>query len=183
MIQKVFWFLVENAIYITSTILVIIITFIMTLIIYMSRKYNHWRSRGVTAPVPFPVVGNLWPYYWIRKESPGNVIKKLYDNYSEPYVGFYAYDEPCLLIRDPKIIHEVLVSHVSYFTDKFMRSSEKDPLSNKSLPFLPCEKWKKLRCRLNAAFTPVNMKNNFHHLKQHTDDLDDHFKTLESESE
>ncbi|KAF7988575.1 hypothetical protein HCN44_001148 [Aphidius gifuensis] len=175
--------LLLNSIFILSEVLIkktfymlkIEIALIFLFTIYMCRYFSYWKNRGVVFETPVPLFGNVLEFYKPWKISPGNIIKNLYDKYSNyPYVGFFLYDEPCLLLRDREIIKRILTRDFKFFTDKFMQSCEQDSLSNKSLPFLPHDEWKELRTILASAFTPKKLKENFYHLKKVSAILDDH---------
>ncbi|XP_043471112.1 cytochrome P450 6k1-like [Leptopilina heterotoma] len=164
-----------------AILLVIIFKFFVLLTIYMSRNFCYWTKLGVKQITPFPFFGNFADYFF-KNKSPSNIIKNYYDQHKkDPYVGIYIVDKPTLLIIDLNIIKSILVTNFLDFSDKFMKSSSKDPLSNRSLPFLEHAKWSVLRKKLTPAFSPSKLKTDFNYLKEVTQHLDKYLNSLNLE--
>lgn len=158
--------------------LIVIIFFFFMLTLYMSRNFFYWTNLGVRQITPLPFFGNFAGYFFQNK-SPGDIIKNFYNQYKkDPYVGIYIVDKPTLLIIDPNIIKSILVTNFLDFSDKFMKSSSKDPLSNRSLPFLSHAQWCVLRRKLSPAFSPAKLKNDFNYLMEVTQCLDEYLNSL-----
>lgn len=76
-----------------------------------------------------------------------------YNQSSGQFVGLVAGIRPILLIRDPKLIRNILISDFKYFHDRGMYTNEQnDPLTN-HLAAINGEKWKSLRKKLTPAFS------------------------------
>ena len=147
--------------------------------LYYLKMFKYWEKRGVTQ-VSLLVFLKNFVNFVLNMDSPGKSMLKYYNyNQNEPYIGFYALNKPALLLRDPAIINELLVTEFNSFSDKFTRSSEKDNLSNESIPFVKNPHWKELRKKLSPAFSPKNLKNAFEIQKQIIIKLDNYLESLE----
>lgn len=90
-----------------------IVTFV-GIYMYMTRKFGYWKKRGVMEIPPTPFVGNFGDFLTMKR-SPGQFVKDLYDRSSNvPYMGFYIFDRPFFLIRDPELIKNVLVRDFNF---------------------------------------------------------------------
>lgn len=157
---------------------IILVVIILLFIMYMSRNFIYWKKLGVKQITPYPVIGNFADYFF-KEKSPGNILKEFYYKYKNyPYVGIYTFDTPCLLLIDPNIIKSILITNFHEFSEKFMKSSSKDPLSNRSLPFLDHKSWSNLRRKLTPAFSLAKLKSDFNYLEEVTKDLDEHLESL-----
>ncbi|KAJ8875158.1 hypothetical protein PR048_023051 [Dryococelus australis] len=130
--------------------------------LYMSRNYRYWKRKGVAFLEPQPFIGNLKPLL-ILKESPGTFLAKMYDmKPGAPYLGFFIFDRPALLLRDPDMIQKVLATGFRHFRDRFTSADEhRDPLGARNVFVAKGRLWRRLRTRLAAAFTSGNLRLHF----------------------
>lgn len=77
-------------------------------------------------------------------------------------MGFFKFTTPTLLLRDPAVVHEVLVSKYSAFAQNdFYVNEEIDPLLTQS-PFVATgDKWKESRAMVSPIFTLSRVKQLF----------------------
>ncbi|XP_051167209.1 uncharacterized protein LOC127285302 [Leptopilina boulardi] len=162
--------------------IILIPTLIITaLYFYMTRNFNYWKKKNVVEIPPVPFVGNLGKYLTYQK-SPGALLKYFYDQgKNEPYVGIYLLDKPCLVIRDPEILKRILIKDFNSFSDKLMRSSEHDLISNNSIFFIENPDWKYVRQKLTTLFTTGKMKYMFDIVQEVGKDLNDYLDSLQLE--
>lgn len=81
----------------------------------------------------------------------------------KPYLGFFIFDRPALVIRDPNIVKKVLVKDFNIFADRFTDSDVNvDPLGSKNLFCIKGQAWKYLRMKLSPTFTSGRMKKMYH---------------------
>lgn len=69
-------------------------------------------------------------------------------------------NNPVLLIRDPQIIRDVLITDFWHFSHRGAYENESDPLSN-HLALQHGGKWKRNRIALTPTFTPFKLKEMF----------------------
>lgn len=85
----------------------------------------------------------------------------LYNSSTDAVSGLFVVCHPKLLVRDPEIIHDILVKSFTHFKDRgTVINGESDPMSNNIL-FQGGEKWKRNRAKLSAAFNTINTKTMF----------------------
>ncbi|XP_011878637.1 PREDICTED: cytochrome P450 6k1-like [Vollenhovia emeryi] len=160
------------------------IIFLTTLIIaaylYMTRKFNHWKKRGVLEALPpTPFLGNFTDCLLLKK-SPGNFLQELYiQGKGSPYIGFYICDKPALLVRDRELVKNILIKDFNYFTDRYAAADTiNDRLGATNLFFLKNPAWKTLRTKLTPFFTSGKMKKIFELMLKCGNDLDTYLESL-----
>lgn len=147
--------------------------------LYMTRKFNYWKRRGVLEiNPPTPFLGNFTECAFLKK-SPGYLMKDFYDQAKGlPYIGFYVLDKPFLLIRDREIIKSVLVKDFNYFADRYGSPDPNDRLGYANLFFLRNPAWKILRTKLTPIFTSGKLKKMFELMLECAKNLDMYLASL-----
>jgi cytochrome P450 family 6 len=133
------------------------------LYIYFTRNFNFWKKLGVPYAKPLPFLGNLKECV-LLKVTVGNHLKNLYDEHGDkPYVGIFSFDKPSLLVRDPKLLKNILVKDANSFQDRTVTvNADLDPMFGRSLPMVKGQHWRQLRVNLTPVFTPGKTKNMFY---------------------
>lgn len=146
--------------------------------LYMTRKFLYWKKRGIDEITPTPFTGNFAECFFMKK-SPGEFVKDLYDRAPEvSYSGFYIFDRPFLLVRDPEVIKNILVRDFNYFADRFAAASPDDKLGSSNLFIVKNPAWKILRSKLTPIFTSGKLKKMFQLMLEVGKDLDTHLESL-----
>lgn len=136
------------------TLLVILIT---TIVIYLKYKFSYWKRRGVPFIEPSIPFGNYGPLFRFAQSISQNT-HNLYNRLDEPVVGTYIGLRPGLLIRDPKILRDILIKDFSSFWHRgFHFDMDNDPLAG-NLFSRSGEKWREMRNNLSPAFTSGKLK-------------------------
>nr|CAD7199180.1 unnamed protein product [Timema douglasi] len=132
------------------------------LYLYLSRHYNYWKKKGVPHLKPSPYIGNLKQLLRI-KECPGQFLASLYfKGVGKPYFGFFIFDRPALIIRDPELIKHILLKEFHHFTDRFATADEKiDPMGGKNIFLIKGSRWRHLRSNLSTTFSSGKLKRMF----------------------
>lgn len=86
-------------------------------------------------------------------------------------VGFYSFDKPRLLLRDPELIKNLLIRDFNNFSNKMVSGNYKDIIGSHTLFLLKNPFWKNLRYKLTPIFTSGNLKNMFGLMLEICDDL------------
>jgi hypothetical protein len=74
-------------------------------------------------------------------------------------VGIFSFDKPSLLIRDVKLVKNILVKDFQTFMEHIFSLDEKfDPVTGKNIPSLKGQLWRQLRTNLTPVFTSRKMK-------------------------
>lgn len=135
--------------------LVIILTFCAFL--YVRHVYSYWKRKKIKYLRPKFPFGNFGKNIF-QEISIGELTEEFHNCCDAPVIGFYSAMKPSLLVRDPTIIHDILIRDFSSFSHRGLYTNEKvDPLSG-NLLFLNGEKWRNLRTKLSPAFTSGKLK-------------------------
>ncbi|XP_050588701.1 cytochrome P450 6k1-like [Bombus affinis] len=164
--------------------IIILSSLIIAAYLFVIRKFNYWSKRDVKELAPTPFVGNFMDCLLSKKSAP-QFLKDLY-NYGRDLslLGFYIFDKPCLLIRDPELIKHVLVKDFDYFPDRYSCADEKDDrLGYANVFMMKNPRWKSLRQKLTPFFTPGKLKKMFDIMLAVADDLGKHLGSLHLEGE
>ncbi|KAF5289833.1 hypothetical protein FQR65_LT11719 [Abscondita terminalis] len=128
----------------------------------ISKKFDYWKERGVPHAAFSKLFGNVSESIRLKK-SLGQIYYEIYKAYPNlRYVGIYKLRQPALLIRDPELIKNVLITDFSYFHDNDAEvDKENDYLMSKN-PFLSKgTDWKINRGQLAPSLTSNKIKTVF----------------------
>ncbi|XP_053598699.1 cytochrome P450 6k1-like [Microplitis demolitor] len=141
--------------------LILVFGFIVVAYLYMTRKFKYWKKRGVAEIEPTAFIGNFGDCLTAKKCA-GDWLKDMY-NWSAglPYMGFYVFDRPCLLVRDPSLIKQILVKDFNYFNNRFVSASPHDRLGDANLFLIKNPQWKIVRTKLTPIYTSGRLKKMF----------------------
>jgi len=79
--------------------------------------------------------------------------------------------EPILFVRDPELIHTVLVKDFSYFTDHGLDLDPSMSVLGNSLFFSKGQKWRTMRQKLTPGFTSGKLKDTYCQIKECSDEM------------
>ncbi|XP_068971333.1 cytochrome P450 6k1-like [Bombus flavifrons] len=159
--------------------ILIVLSLMVAAYLFVTRNFNYWSKRGVKQVPPTPFVGNFMDCL-LSRVSASIFIKNLY-KYGEglPFLGFYLFDKPYLLIRDPELVKHVLVSDFNYFANRYASADEKDDrLGYANLFMMKNPGWKSLRSKLTPMFTTAKMRKMFELMLVVADDLAKYLNSL-----
>lgn len=146
---------------------------------YVTRNFKYWSKRGVTELTPIPFIGNFLEICLFRKTAFAYFRKIYEESAGLPYLGFYIFDKPALLLRDPDIVKNVLIKDFNCFPDRHLCTDDSDSLGAASLFVVKCPKWKSLRSKGTPMFTPGRMKLMFQLMVDAGKELDRYLDALE----
>ncbi len=137
---------------------------------YLWAKYrqSYWARRGVHSPP-----GNNWFFGHFRRplllqQSAQDRLAELHvDNPDKAFLGFYALQKPCLLIRSPELVKQILIKDFDVFPNRHFASGRTgDKLAVRSLFGSTDSQWRQLRYRLSPAFSTGKVKKPFNRLME-----------------
>lgn len=157
--------------------------------VYARYKLDYWKRRGVEQlPNTDLIFGNFKEAVLFRS-PPGWHLGRLHDSVADknlPYLGFYIFHKPCLLLRDPEIIKQIMIRDFDNFSDRhFAGSQQKDSIGMKNLFGLKNPAWKYLRSKITPTLTRGKLKQMLPLMLQTGQPMLDHLKeqNIDSSSE
>lgn len=152
-------------------ILVTLATLAYVIYAFFSRAYSYWKDRGVPYKKPTFIYGNMKEQFWGKKPL-AHIYTDIYNEAPDSkVVGFYNFKCPNLLIRDPKLIEELLIKEFASFHDRNISPDiESDPLSG-HLFSVGGKYWRNLRYKLTPTFTTGKLKSMFEQIYNCTDNI------------
>lgn len=142
--------------------LVFVVAVIAVHYVYLLWNSDYWKKRGVFAPDPRALLGNL-PGQFTGKRSQMYEIDDLYKKYkgTHGYIGIYNFREPRLLVLDPEILKDIMIKYFKHFQGTEMNGiidKESDPLFGNHPFVLTGEAWKTKRAEVSPAFSNSRIK-------------------------
>lgn len=131
---------------------------------YIRHKLTYWRRRGVQQLDNISYIFGNFKDAVLFRTAPGWHLGQLYRAAKTelPYVGFYIFHKPCLLLRDPEIIKQLFVRDFDNFCDRhFAGSVEKDSIGMRNLFGVKNPAWKYLRSKISPTLTKAKLKQMF----------------------
>ncbi|XP_055681823.1 cytochrome P450 6g1-like [Lutzomyia longipalpis] len=124
----------------------------------------YWEKYGVSYIAGPPFIGALKDLIMLRKSFAGLFLdvynyKKFKD---EPITGVYFFHKPCLIIRHPELIKNILVKDFSSFIDRTISCDpHEDIIGTDNLFAVKGQRWKNIRNKVSPVFTTGKLKNLF----------------------
>ncbi|XP_063549055.1 cytochrome P450 6k1-like [Cydia strobilella] len=135
--------------------------------VYCRRKLSYWTNRGVEQ-----VHSTHWLFGDFKegilfRSAPGWHLGTLYRRARRdaPFVGFYIFHKPCLLLRDPNVIKQILVKDFENFSDRnFAGRSQKDSIGMTNLFGIRNPAWRYLRQKISPTLRKSKLKQMLPHM-------------------
>ncbi|KAM0737251.1 Cytochrome P450 6k1 [Formica fusca] len=144
-------------IYCTSALIISLSLFY----VYAKYKLSYWSRRGVKTPPTHLLFGNFKECL-ILKKPPGEVIREIYNSADpdDPYIGFYIFHKPMLLLRDHDLIKQVMITDFEIFPNRrFGSRNQRDSIGLDSILSIKQPRWRYLRSKLTPFLTGQKLKN------------------------
>ncbi|KAJ8733657.1 hypothetical protein PYW07_014208 [Mythimna separata] len=100
------------------------------------------------------------------KESIPIMVKKIYNDYDEPYIGMTQGTIPTLVLKQPEDIKAVLAGDFQSFHSRGIIANPNDLLADNLLFMNDFQRWKIIRQKLSPVFTSAKLKSMFYILEQ-----------------
>jgi len=138
-------------------LLLTIATIFVSVYAFYKYKFSYWGRKNVPHTKPTIPFGDLRDTN-VRR-SFGGTFKHIYESYpNDKVTGLWMLFRPTVLIRDAKLIKNVLVKDFEYFHDRgFHFEKCEEPLLH-HLFALNGKEWRNLRVKLSPTFTSGKMK-------------------------
>ncbi len=128
---------------------------------YSTSTFDYWKNRNIKYKKPIPLFGNMAK--WILSREPTQLtFDKLYSYFgNEPCGGIFHLRSPKLLVKDPRLIVDILIRDFKHFPDHdfFAANRNKDlnPL-HEHLFGSKGERWRILRQKMSPIFNWGKLK-------------------------
>uniref|UniRef100_A0A1B0CSW2 Cytochrome n=1 Tax=Lutzomyia longipalpis TaxID=7200 RepID=A0A1B0CSW2_LUTLO len=124
----------------------------------------YWEKNGVSYIPGPPFIGALKDCLTFRK-SFGELLLDIYNHEKfkdDPVIGVYFFHKPCLVIRHPELIKNILVKDFANFVDRPANSDpHEDIIGTDNLFAVKGLRWKTIRAKVSPVFTAGKLKNFF----------------------
>lgn len=133
---------------------------------YFTKRYSYWDKRSVPN-----VKKDNFNKFFQGNFSQAEVSLELYDHFpGEKYSGFFQVMTPVLVVRDPDLIHKILVKDFVHFQDRGIPRFENDVLTA-NLFFLRGQAWRALRYKLTPTFSTGKLRGMFDQVSRSGDNM------------
>jgi len=131
--------------------------------VYAKYKLSYWGRRGVKTPPTHLIFGNFKDCLTLKK-SPSEMLHEIYNNADpdDPYIGFYIFHKPMLLLRDHDLMKEIFIKEFDIFPNRrFGSANQRDIVGLDSILSIKQPRWRYLRNKLSTALSGQRLKNMF----------------------
>ncbi|CAL1688884.1 unnamed protein product [Lasius platythorax] len=138
-----------------------LIIFLSLFYVYAKYKLSYWSRHGVKTPPTNLLFGNFKDCLTLKK-PPGEVMREIYNSADpdDPYIGFYIFHKPMLLLRDHDLIKQVMITDFEIFPNRrFGSRNQKDSIGLDSILSIKQPRWRYLRGKLTPFLTGQKLKN------------------------
>ncbi|XP_045450210.1 cytochrome P450 6k1-like [Melitaea cinxia] len=120
------------------------------------RVKRYWADRDVPYLPPVPLVGNMT---FLLRENIVYWLERVYhQHYDRPYVGFWIFWRPGLLVNSPTIARNILNRDFDIFKNHLLSSGKTDPVGSLNLFTAKDPLWSHLRLQLGGLFTSAKLR-------------------------
>ncbi|XP_017132975.1 probable cytochrome P450 6t3 [Drosophila elegans] len=135
---------------------------LLALNLWLRHKYAYFRNLGIPylPASSWSPMGNLGQLLFLRI-SFGDLFRQLY---ADPLcggakvVGFFVFQTPALMVRDPELIRQVLVKNFNSFLNRYESADVEDTMGALNLPLAKYHHWKESRQCMSQLFTSGRMR-------------------------
>ncbi|XP_011696504.1 PREDICTED: cytochrome P450 6k1-like [Wasmannia auropunctata] len=128
---------------------------------YARYRLSYWSRRGVKSPPTHLLFGNFRECITLKK-SPGEMMRDIYNSADpdDPYIGFYIFHKPLLLLRNHDLIKQVMIKDFDVFPNRrFGSGIERDSVGLDSILSMKQPRWRYVRKKLTPVLTGQKLKN------------------------
>ncbi|KAJ8951050.1 hypothetical protein NQ318_003746 [Aromia moschata] len=137
-------------------LILLLVTVAFLLFKYQTRKFDHWKRKGVFHLKPIPFFGNAYDLC-TYKQNMGPWFKTIYNSVNKPFFGIFIFDKPLLVVKSPDLIKQILVRDFNTFSGRMILSPKHDQLFLNMMFIHKGTDWKKM----SPIFTSGKLKGMF----------------------
>ncbi|KAI5747207.1 hypothetical protein M8J77_012306 [Diaphorina citri] len=164
--------ILTDSLLVDTIALILIVLFLLYK--YYTKDYSHWKTLDISYLEPSFPFGNAYPNL-VQGRPRHQFTQDLYKEFKsrkQPYGGYYVLNIPELIIVDPALLKNILISDFNTFPDRGFHNFEleKEPIV-RHLFNLEGHYWKGLRQKLTPTFSSGKLKFMFETMKACSEDL------------
>lgn len=146
--------------------------------LYIRHRLTYWSRKGVKGPMPLPLVGTIWHYFFDEFWKIDLKMNKTYGPIHGEYEGQVV---QTLVVSDPDLAKRVLITDFTTFA-----TSDKpfitEPPFNKMLTSLTGPEWKNVRSAASTTFSSAKLRRSIeNHLQKPMENALENIKELIAE--
>ncbi|XP_013192037.1 cytochrome P450 6B7 [Amyelois transitella] len=143
-------------------VILALVLLLATLYVYGTRNHDYWARKGVKHDKPLPLFGTEIKRFLQQKSLTQMAVDNYWKYPDERFVGAYRGTVPELVIRDPDLIKQIIVTDFASFYSRGLSPEHGviEPLL-KNLFFADGDLWRLLRQRMTPAFSSGKLKSMF----------------------
>ncbi|XP_071559039.1 cytochrome P450 6k1-like [Temnothorax nylanderi] len=129
--------------------------------LYAKYRLSYWSRRGVKSPPTHLLFGNFKDCITLKK-PPGEIMREIYNSADpdDPYIGFYIFHKPMLLLRDHDLIKQVMIKDFDVFPNRrFGSGIERDSVGLDSILSMKQPRYKYVKNKLTPVLTGQKLRN------------------------
>lgn len=134
--------------------------FLVAIYYLLTWNHDYWIKQGIpSAPKATPIFGHMWSVLSLKESFP-SLCEKLYkSNLNSSMVGFFQLKTPTILLRDPELVQDILVTNFASFHDNELTLHSKlDPSMSDTPFFAKGSVWKETRSVMTNGFSNKKLK-------------------------
>lgn len=140
--------------------LVFVCSILIAFYAYLKYNANYFKRKNIPYIEGNFLFGNLKDLI-LSKEDPCAMVSHWYNHpnaQDQPIVGIHVFHKPGLIIRDPELIKQILITDFSKFSNRYASLDPKDTMGVNGLFFGKNPNWRIIRNKMTPAFSSVKMK-------------------------
>ncbi|XP_059044996.1 cytochrome P450 6B6-like [Achroia grisella] len=138
--------------------LAIILVLLVLLYLYNVRNFDYWKKKGVVYAKPIIFFGCAAKMYLLLESAVTSLTNFYFEHPNEKFIGSFRSTAPSLVLRDPEMVKQVIISDFVYFHERGIVPGKSLEPMFMNLFFGEGDLWRLLRQRLTPAFTSSKLK-------------------------
>nr|AIL94161.1 cytochrome P450 CYP3025A2 [Tigriopus japonicus] len=145
-------------------LIIILIGLLFSWYLYMTRKYNYFKAKGIPYMEPcFPFGSNNMYKTFTGQSSFVEMGNPIYWNFpGSKIVGQFQFSEPQVVIKDLELAKNIMIKDFDYFMDRrpadLPGKSKMTKILGRMLTSLKGDQWKSMRSIVSPVFTSGKLK-------------------------
>ncbi|KAK5638185.1 hypothetical protein RI129_012480 [Pyrocoelia pectoralis] len=137
---------------------IVLLSLFLLVRLYLTRNFRYWKKKHVPHSRPTALFGTIFPVL-TQKRSISQYLHDVYKMADSFCMGFFIFDKPALLAKDPDLVRSILMSDFVHFEDRNIADNkEHDILSAVSLLMLKNPEWSEARSRFTSTLSAGKVK-------------------------